>query len=94
MIDEPLLKRRKKLEEIVNTTPDEINLSNMVYGTPDTIKEVEDLFELSIAQHHEGIMIKDAGEPYIPGLRGKKMLKYKAEPETLDMVVVGGTYYW
>ena len=92
MIDEPLLKRRKKLEEIVNTTPDEINLSNMVYGTPDTIKEVEDLFELSIAQHHEGIMIKDAGEPYIPGLRGKKMLKYKAEPETLDMVVVGGTY--
>ncbi len=65
----------------------------MVYGTPDTIKEVEDLFELSIAQHHEGIMIKDAGEPYIPGLRGKKkMLKYKAEPETLDMVVVGGTY--
>lgn len=92
MIDEPLLKRRKKLEEIVNTTPDEINLSNMVYGTPDTVKEVEYLFELSIAQHHEGIMIKDAGEPYIPGLRGKKMLKYKAEPETLDMVVVGGTY--
>ena len=90
--DEPLLKRRKKLEEIVNTTPDEINLSNMVYGTPDTVKEVENLFELSLAQHHEGIMIKDAGEPYIPGLRGKKMLKYKAEPETLDMVVVGGTY--
>lgn len=53
---------------------------------------MENLFELSLAQHHEGIMIKDAGEPYIPGLRGKKMLKYKAEPETLDMVVVGGTY--
>ncbi len=44
----------------------------MVYGTPDTVKEVENLFELSLAQHHEGIMIKDAGEPYIPGLRGKK----------------------
>jgi DNA ligase-1 len=37
-------------------------------------------------------MIKDCSEPYIPGLRGKKMLKYKAEPETLDMVVIGGTY--
>lgn len=49
----------------------------MVYGTPDTIKEVEDLFELSIAQHHEGIMIKDAGEPYIPGLRGKKCLNIR-----------------
>jgi len=37
-------------------------------------------------------MIKDPKEPYIPGLRGKKMLKFKAEPETLDVVVVGGTY--
>ena len=46
----------------------------------------------SINQNHEGIMIKDAKEPYIPGLRGKKMLKYKAEPETLDMVVLGGVH--
>ena len=37
-------------------------------------------------------MIKDASQPYIPGIRGKKMLKWKAEPETLDMVVVGGIY--
>ena len=36
-------------------------------------------------------MIKNAYEPYIPGIRGKKMLKYKAEPENLDVVVVGGT---
>lgn len=37
-------------------------------------------------------MIKDPQAPYIPGIRGKKMLKYKAEPETLDLVVVGGSY--
>lgn len=92
MIDKPLIERREKLEEIVDTTPDELNLSNMVYGKVETLKEVEDLFNLSIEQNHEGIMIKDASEPYIPGLRGKKMLKYKAEPETLDMVVVGGTH--
>ena len=91
MIDEPLIERRKKLTEIVDTTP-ELNLSNMVYGTPETIPEVEALFELSINEHHEGIMIKDANEPYIPGLRGKKMLKWKAEPETLDMVVLGGIH--
>ena len=35
-------------------------------------------------------MIKNCSEPYIPGIRGKKMLKFKAEPETLDAVVVGG----
>lgn len=90
MIDEALLKRREKLTEIVDTTPDELNLSNMVYGTCENISEIEELFKLSIDQHHEGIMIKDAKEPYIPGLRGKKMLKWKAEPETLDMVVLGG----
>lgn len=92
MLDEPLIERRKKLTEIVDTTPDNLNLSNMVYGTPETIPEIEALFELSINQHHEGIMIKDANEPYIPGLRGKKMLKWKAEPETLDMVVLGGVH--
>ena len=92
MLDEPLLERRKKLEEIVDTTPEDLNLSDMVYGTPETIPEVEQLFEKSIEGHHEGIMIKDASQPYIPGVRGKKMLKWKAEPETLDMVVIGGVY--
>lgn len=92
MIDEPLMTRRETLENIVDTSVDEMNLSTMIIGTPDNIDEIEELFNSSIAAHHEGIMIKDASEPYIPGIRGKKMLKYKAEPETLDMVIVGGTY--
>ena len=92
MIDEPLMTRRETLENIVDTSVDEMNLSTMIVGTPDNIDEIEELFNSSIAAHHEGIMIKDASEPYIPGIRGKKMLKYKAEPETLDMVIVGGTY--
>lgn len=92
MIDEPLMVRRGTLEEIVDTNDDGMNLSTMIVGTPDNIDEIEELFNSSIAAHHEGIMIKNASEPYIPGIRGKKMLKYKAEPETLDMIVVGGTY--
>ena len=92
MIDEPLMTRRETLENIVDTSVDEMNLSTMIVGTPDNIDEIEELFNSSIAAHHEGIMIKDASEPYIPGIRGKKMLKYKAEPETLDMIIVGGTY--
>ncbi|HSO26074.1 MAG TPA: DNA ligase, partial [Methanobacteriaceae archaeon] len=52
----------------------------------------ENLFTKSLEQGHEGIMLKDPQAPYIPGIRGKKMLKYKAEPESLDLVVVGGTY--
>ena len=92
MIDEPLMTRRQTLESIVDTSVDEMNLSTMIVGTPENIDEIEELFNSSIAAHHEGIMIKDASEPYIPGTRGKKMLKYKAEPETLDMIIVGGTY--
>ncbi len=92
MIDEPLMTRREILENIVDTSVDAMNLSTMIVGTPDNIDEIEDLFNSSITAHHEGIMIKDASEPYIPGIRGKKMLKYKAEPETLDMIIVGGTY--
>lgn len=92
MIDEALMTRREILEEIVDTSVDEMNLSTKIIGTPDNIDEIEELFNSSIAAHHEGIMIKDASEPYIPGIRGKKMLKYKAEPETLDMIIIGGTY--
>ena len=92
MIDEPLKNRRAKLDEIVDTTVDEMNLSTMKFGREDNINEIQELFENSINDGHEGIMIKDASEPYIPGLRGKKMLKFKAEPETLDMVIIGGTY--
>ena len=92
MIDEPLTKRRETLENIVDVSVDEMNLSTMKVGRPENIDELQELFETSIEGGHEGIMIKDCKEPYIPGLRGKKMLKYKAEPETLDMVIVGGTY--
>ena len=92
MIDEALKVRRKTLESIVDTSVDEMNLSTMKIGTKDNIDEIQKLFETSIQEGHEGIMIKDASEAYIPGLRGKKMLKYKAEPETLDMMVIGGTY--
>lgn len=92
MIDEPLAIRRKTLEEIVDTSSEQINISTMIKATMENVQDAEDLFNESIAGGHEGIMIKNPKEPYIPGIRGKKMLKFKAEPETLDVVVVGGTY--
>jgi len=92
MIDEPLDIRRKTLEKIVDVSSEQINLSTMLKATSENLQDAEDLFNESIAGGHEGIMIKNPKEPYIPGIRGKKMLKFKAEPETLDVVVVGGTY--
>jgi len=92
LIDAPFEKRREVLESIVNITPGKIELSEQVKVTTESIKDAQDLFNNSIKGGHEGIMIKNPTAPYIPGIRGKKMLKFKAEPETLDLVVVGGTY--
>ncbi len=92
LIDDPFEKRRQVLESIVTASEDKIQLSRLIKSTPESVQDAEDLFNQSIKGGHEGIMIKDPHAPYMPGIRGKKMLKFKAEPETLDLVVVGGTY--
>lgn len=92
LLDVPFKERRVILESIVNITSDKIQLSKQVKATPESVSNAIDLFNESIKGGHEGIMIKDPDAPYMPGIRGKKMLKFKAEPETLDLVVVGGTY--
>ncbi|MCE5213717.1 MAG: ATP-dependent DNA ligase [Methanobacterium sp.] len=91
-LDEPLKDRRNLLEQIVQILPGKLELSKQVKVTPETSQKALDLFNQSIEEGHEGLMIKDPNAPYTPGLRGKKMLKWKATPETLDLVVVGGTY--
>ena len=92
LIDAPLEKRRDVLESIVKLSENKIQLSRQVKVTMENVEDAEYLFTDSLNKGHEGIMIKDPNEPYIPGIRGKKMLKFKAEPESLDLVVVGGTY--
>lgn len=89
-VDEPIIKRREILENAVDCSSSMLNLSDTVKVGPENIDDAINLFNKSIDGGHEGIMIKNCAEPYIPGIRGKKMLKFKAEPETLDVVVVGG----
>ena len=91
-IDTPFYKRRQILESIVTIKKDKLELSSQVKTTPEDVWKAEDLFTESLKAGHEGIMIKDPNAPYMPGIRGKKMLKLKEKPETLDLVIVGGTY--
>lgn len=91
-LDDPLKDRRKLLEEIVDVIPGKLELSKQVKVTPETTDLALNLFNESIEEGHEGVMLKDPNAPYTPGLRGKRMVKWKATPETLDLVVVGGTY--
>lgn len=92
LIDTPFEERRKILESISKIDDGKFGLSTQVKVTPEHTAYAEDLFKLAIEKGHEGIMIKDPHAPYMPGIRGKKMLKFKAEPETLDLVIVGGIY--
>lgn len=92
LIDVPFKDRREILEGIVQAIPRKLELSSQVKVTTENPEKAHEIFEKSIKEGHEGIMIKDPQAPYMPGIRGKKMLKFKAEPETLDLAVVGGTY--
>ncbi len=92
LIDKPFEERRKILESISKIDDGKFGLSTHVKVTPERASYAEDLFKLAIEKGHEGIMIKDPHAPYMPGIRGKKMLKFKATPETLDLVIVGGIY--
>jgi DNA ligase-1 len=92
LIDTPFKTRRKTLESIVKVNNSQVALSSQSKVTSEELWKAHKLFEDSINDGHEGIMIKDPEAPYMPGIRGKKMLKFKAEPETLDLVVIGGTY--
>ncbi|MGZ7119146.1 MAG: ATP-dependent DNA ligase [Methanobacterium sp.] len=92
LLDIPFGERRVILQELAKVEPSKFELSKQVIVTPENIDDAIELFKSSIKAGHEGIMIKDPAAPYMPGIRGKKMLKLKAEPETLDLVVVGGTY--
>lgn len=92
LIDTAFEERRKILESISKIDDGKFGLSTQVKVTPEHTAYAEDLFKLAIEKGHEGIMIKDPHAPYMPGIRGKKMLKFKATPETLDLVIVGGIY--
>jgi DNA ligase-1 len=49
---------------------------------------VNERFDAARARRNEGLMLKRARAPYLPGRRGKWWLKLKRELSTLDVVVV------
>jgi len=86
LIDKPYRKRREKLKEIV---PPQLIIPQIV--TRDAA-EARKFFEKAIENGHEGVVAKELNSPYTPGIRGRKWLKIKAVPQTLDLVVVAADY--
>lgn len=84
LMDEPLQKRRRILEELV---PAEgiVRLSSAKRMTDASALDAE--FDAARARGNEGLMIKDPRSTYKPGRRGREWLKLKKALATLDVVV-------
>lgn len=86
LIDLPYIERRRKLAEICGR----IQLTKQVFTS--NIKDAQKFFEEALASGYEGLIAKEPNSLYTPGIRGKKWLKLKRVPDTLDLVVVAADY--
>jgi DNA ligase-1 len=87
LIDEPLTRRRERLADLFATGA-HVKLSPFDRFDESTPAQINERFEAARARGNEGLMLKRAGAPYLPGRRGKWWLKLKRELSTLDVVVV------
>jgi DNA ligase-1 len=87
LIDEPLTARREQLADLFVAGP-QVKLSPLErLEEPEPVR-VNARFEAARARGNEGLMLKRADAPYLPGRRGKWWRKLKRELSTLDVVVV------
>ncbi len=87
LIDEPLKRRLELLDGLLSSAD---SLTTSPYGFFEYVSpgEVNERFEQARVRGNEGLMLKRADAPYLPGRRGKWWLKLKRELTTLDVVVV------
>ncbi len=87
LIDEPLTARREQLADLFVAGP-HVKLSPFERLEEPAPAWVNERFEAARARGNEGLMLKRADAPYLPGRRGKWWHKLKRELSTLDVVVV------
>jgi DNA ligase-1 len=89
MLSEPFTDRYERLQSTLDTGEQTALSQCWLSDDPDEIADIE---SQSLADGHEGIMLKDPGSTYTPGKRGQNWLKRKPDVETLDCVVTGGEW--
>ena len=85
LIDVPYEQRWSTLSGL---TESDLLATRIVTGN---VIEAKKLMEASISAGHEGLMAKELGSTYTPGVRGKKWFKIKPA-ETLDVVIVAADW--
>jgi len=87
VLDEPLATRRRLLAEtLASSSAVAVAPWTELDAEPDVVNE---RFAAARERGNEGLMLKRADAPYVPGRRGKWWLKLKRELSTLDVIVVG-----
>ena len=90
LLDEPLGKRKTRLDGIFMNAPEALRLAS--HAKCKTAGEVQTAFRNALAAGHEGIVAKAADSPYTPGRRGGYWFKLKEPYATLDVVVTAVEY--
>jgi DNA ligase-1 len=86
LVDAPYEQRRAELKRVSGS----IELTEQLL-TSDPARGKEFL-DRALRAGHEGLMAKEPGSPYTPGVRGKRWLKIKPVLEPLDLVIVGAEF--
>ncbi|CEG13187.1 putative DNA ligase (ATP) [groundwater metagenome] len=89
LMNEKFENRRKILENTVRTT-DVFRLAEQTIT--DSVEEAEKFYNYALKLGHEGVMAKKLDSVYQAGSRVGHMYKIKQIMETLDVVIVGGTW--
>ena len=90
MIDRPFHERRKVIASIIDSEKGVIMPSRIM--VTDDEAEANKFYQESLDAGNEGIMFKSMDSPYQPGSRVGSMVKLKPIMDTLDLVVVQGTW--
>ena len=91
LFDLTLEERREKLSKIIKKLPGKMKMAQRLV-TKD-LKKAQKFYDDALKEGQEGLMVKDLEAKYLPGRRvAGGWLKVKPILETLDLVVIGGTW--
>jgi len=90
LFEEPLGKRREKLEGIIKPAKGKLQLAKQLV-TKD-LKKAESFYREALKASQEGLIVKNLEAQYQPGRRVGYWLKVKPVMENLDLVITGATW--
>lgn len=90
LFNKKFIDRRKILETKVKIIPNKLELAKQL--VTDDIKKIQKFYKKALAARQEGLFLKVLDSKYVFGRRVGGWYKIKPIMETLDLVIVGGTW--